>query len=472
MAPAESAGAGGSDDDGAHVAEDGARVAAVAAVAGPADQSDATGARRAGDHSGDIIDAADQNGAADAEDAAAAGPREAAVRRCPDCAAEAADSDLYCEECGTVLDGTTGGDSPSSTTPPGGSVSLASGAGAAPLSGAGSASLGSTVSLDSPAPGRGPALARTGRRCPACDSAAVDDDGYCLGCGLLLGSTRPGDHVEVDLGQLAGVSDRGLVHRDNEDAMSLRLVAWPSPAATAPTAAAAAADRGGPWKAAIAVVCDGVSTVPGSGPAAGHAARAAASGLAKWLAAARPDAPAIPEALHAAAERARLAMPAPAAGEPAPACTFAAAVVTGTDLTVGWLGDSRAYLLGSDGALLRLTADDTLAAEAARAGLIPLEAAESAVGAHTITRWLGPDRREARPRTATVPVTGPGRVVLCTDGLWNYASGVTELAEHVARLPAGASALDVARHLTTVALRAGGRDNITVAVIDIVPGRG
>ncbi|OHV59291.1 hypothetical protein BCD48_41500 [Pseudofrankia sp. BMG5.36] len=316
------------------------------------------------------------------------------------------------------------------------------------------------MSLEAPAPAAGPRFAGPGGLCPACASASVDDDGYCLNCGLRLGSARPGDHLEMDLGRLAGVSDRGLVHRDNEDAMGLRLVAWPDPAT---------AD--GTGTAVVAVVCDGVSTVPGSGPAAATAAQTATATLAEWLTAASPHAPAVPGGLHVATERAQRAMPAAAPGDPAPSCTFAAAVVTGTDVTVGWLGDSRVYLLGSDGGALRLTADDTLAAEAVRAGLIPPEAADTAPGAHTITRWLSPDRGEARPRVAVVPVTGPGRVVVCTDGLWNYASGVTELAAHVAALPPDASALAVARHLTAVALRAGGRDNITVVVIDM-PGRG
>ena len=54
------------------------------------------------------------------------------------------------------------------------------------------------------------------------------------------------DHAEVDLGTAAGVTDRGLRHSRNEDAMAF---------ATAETAA-------GP--VAVAVVCDGVSTSPRS----------------------------------------------------------------------------------------------------------------------------------------------------------------------------------------------------------------
>jgi serine/threonine protein phosphatase PrpC len=150
-----------------------------------------------------------------------------------------------------------------------------------------------------------------------------------------------------------------------------------------------------------------------------------------------------------------------------PSCTFAAAVVAGDSLTVGWLGDSRVYLFGADA--VRLTADDTASAEAARAGLIPEDSAETAPGAHTITRWLGPDGGHAELHVASAPLTDPGRVVVCTDGLWNYASAAVTLAAHVEELPAGASPIEVARHLGEVALLAGGRDNVTVVVVDVAP---
>src|SRR5437763_16871162 len=50
------------------------------------------------------------------------------------------------------------------------------------------------------------------------------------------------DHAEVDLGPAAGVSDRGLRHHRNEDAM------------------AQAAEQAPDGPAVVAVVCDGVSS--------------------------------------------------------------------------------------------------------------------------------------------------------------------------------------------------------------------
>ena len=63
----------------------------------------------------------------------------------------------------------------------------------------------------------------------------------------------------------------------------------------------------------------------------------------------------------------------------------------------------------------------------------------------------------------------PGRLVLCTDGLWNYAPSAQELGRIVEELPAGASAAAVARALTDMANTRGGHDNITVAVVDVDP---
>jgi serine/threonine protein phosphatase PrpC len=101
--------------------------------------------------------------------------------------------------------------------------------------------------------------------------------------------------------------------------------------------------------------------------------------LASWPAAVPPEPPDVAAALRMATIRAQqvvagLAVP-ERGSELAPSCTFAAAVVAGGTLSVGWLGDSRVYLLGPQTAV-RMTADDTVGAEAARAGIISPEEAE------------------------------------------------------------------------------------------------
>ncbi len=57
--------------------------------------------------------------------------------------------------------------------------------------------------------------------------------------------------------------------------------------------------------------------------------------------------------------------------------------------------------------------------------------------AHAITGWLGADAYELEPHTAAFKPDRPGVVVVCTDGLWNYAESADEMAEAV---PADAAA--------------------------------
>ena len=102
--------------------------------------------------------------------------------------------------------------------------------------------------------------------CPSCPSGRISADGYCEECGCRVPSGR--DHEELDLGLLAGVTDRGLRHHRNEDAMALATAETP----------------GGP--AALAVVCDGISTSDRPDEASLAAAQAAIRVL---LSAARSD---------------------------------------------------------------------------------------------------------------------------------------------------------------------------------------
>jgi serine/threonine protein phosphatase PrpC len=84
--------------------------------------------------------------------------------------------------------------------------------------------------------------------------------------------------------------------------------------------------------------------------------------------------------------------------------------------------------------------------------------------AHVITGWLGADMAEVEPHLARFELIGPGVVLVCSDGLWNYrpeAAGLAGLA-----LPAALSdPLGAAASLVKFALDAGGVDNITVVLI-------
>jgi serine/threonine protein phosphatase PrpC len=288
--------------------------------------------------------------------------------------------------------------------------------------------------------------------CPVCSvdpsapQGAVSPEGYCESCGRKVPSGR--DHAELDLGLLAGVTDRGLRHSRNEDAMALATAATP----------------GG--QVAIAVVCDGVSSSPRPDEASLAAAQTAVRVL--LTSARRGDDPA--ESSVAAVHSAHQALTALSSPGQAPSATYVSTVVSGDAVTVCWLGDSRAYWLpaGPDGAAARLTIDDSVAEQLVARGAMAEADAMASPQAHVITGWLGADLTEPEPHLSRFEPVGRGVVLVCSDGLWNYRPDAASLAELA--LPAALSdPLGTAASLVKFALDAGGVDNITVVLIPFPP---
>ncbi|ARQ70634.1 PP2C family serine/threonine-protein phosphatase [Streptomyces marincola] len=286
--------------------------------------------------------------------------------------------------------------------------------------------------------------------CAVCVTGWVDAEGYCVECGRAQPGKR--DHVERALGGVAAVSDLGLRHHRNEDAFTVSATALPD---------------GSP--AVIAVVCDGVSSSSRPDEASAAAAEAAQEYLLDRLPRGADGKQAMREALLAAAEAVNALAAdgsAPEPGRNAPACTIVGAVTTGGTLVIGWVGDSRAYWVPEDegAAPARLTQDDSWAAQMVAAGLLDEAEAMADHRAHAITAWLGADAHEVDPHTRAFEPDRPGVVIVCTDGLWNYA----ETAEQMARVVPGkarSAPLPSAQHLVRHALDSGGHDNVTVAVI-------
>jgi serine/threonine protein phosphatase PrpC len=331
---------------------------------------------------------------------------------CPSCGIAIEATDQYCEGCGRML-------------------SDAGGATAGP------------AALTSPAPCRScGAVVTTGGRCGDCDAPMRDEH----------------DHwVEEPASWVAGVCDRGRRHARNEDAL-----------ATAVDEASGVA---------VAVVCDGVSSAPRSDAAALAAVRAARDVLRAPVGFAEVTdrsqrwrdtvvrAAAVAQDAAAAVATAATTGGATNRGNP-PSCTFIATVVDGPLVVAGGIGDSRAYWLPDGGGGTQLGIDDSLAAEAMALGVGRAEA-ETGPHAHALTRWLGLDSPDPVPSLATIEVAGPGWVLVCTDGLWNYCSEAEELGALVARLAAGVGVVSagVAGALVDWANEQGGHDNIAVVVI-------
>jgi serine/threonine protein phosphatase PrpC len=213
------------------------------------------------------------------------------------------------------------------------------------------------------------------------------------------------------------------------------------------------------------VVCDGVSSSDRPDTASYAAVDAAVPALLDALRG-EPVDPGRALALAAGAAQAAAALAAGTdPGPNPPSSTFVAAVVTTETVTVGWVGDSRAYWLPDSGEPQLLSVDDSFAAEQIAEG-VPRADAENGPQAHAITRWLGVDAPDHTPRTTTAPLTGPGWVLLCSDGLWNYCSAPGDVAEltRTTAQAAGAEPLGLASALVDWAKAQGGRDNITVAL--------
>ena len=141
----------------------------------------------------------------------------------------------------------------------------------------------------------------------------------------------------------------------------------------------------------------------------------------------------------------------------------AALVVDDTKVIVGHVGDSRAYLLRG-GRLSILTRDHTIVDEMVGRGLLSANEAESHPYKNVLSRNLG-SRPDAKVDITEVDLRPGDRLMLCSDGLYGYAS--QESIQYV--LGSGDAPEHVARDLIELALRGGGGDNVTAIVIEAPP---
>jgi serine/threonine protein phosphatase PrpC len=97
-------------------------------------------------------------------------------------------------------------------------------------------------------------------------------------------------------------------------------------------------------------------------------------------------------------------------------------------------------------------------------GLLTADEAYTDRRANALMAWLGADADKIEPHIRTFEPAGPGVIIVCSDGLWNYAPDVDALADKA--LPSALDApLNAARILVRHALEGGGHDNVTVAVV-------
>ena len=138
--------------------------------------------------------------------------------------------------------------------------------------------------------------------------------------------------------------------------------------------------------------------------------------------------------------------------------TFTAALVTGREITIGHVGDSRLYRFRDD-VLERLTHDHSLVEEFVRQGKLTPEEAEVHPQRSIITRALGPE-----PEVEVDTYTHTGRdgdvYLINSDGLTGMINET-----RVAEILRESESLEVAAQaLIDAANENGGKDNITVVL--------
>lgn len=259
------------------------------------------------------------------------------------------------------------------------------------------------------------------------------------------------EHVEHAIcSTFAAVSDIGKRHTTNDDSACIRML-----------------DKNG-VVFYIMAVCDGLSSTVGANAAARAAAETTVQELYDMINTGAPNpANCMVRAVQSAHNAVCQLTIAPVQGKDPPGTTVVAAVAWKGHAVVGWVGDSRAYLFSETDAKL-LTHDHSWINEVVDGGMMSLTEAAQSPNAHVITRCLGPVETINPPEVSVVEVDLPARsrLVLCTDGLWNYVPDPHEFAELMSEAPQSASTTDHARALVNLCNEFGGHDNITLAICD------
>lgn len=145
------------------------------------------------------------------------------------------------------------------------------------------------------------------------------------------------------------------------------------------------------------------------------------------------------------------------------ATTFTAIFLSGDDVLIAHVGDSRGYLL-RDGVLSRQTRDDSYVQLLVDAGLVRAEDAFSHPRRHIVTAtFRGGDDDASRMGVVSAKGRDGDRWLLCSDGVSDYLP--EDLLQGL--LPTGSSA-QAARAIVEQALDAGSLDNVTAVVVDVV----
>ncbi len=148
---------------------------------------------------------------------------------------------------------------------------------------------------------------------------------------------------------------------------------------------------------------------------------------------------------------------------PGSGTTLTAVLILGQQVTIGHVGDSRAYAIHHGGGEI-LTRDHSLVKRLEELGQISSEEAAVHPQRNVLYRALG-QGEVLEPDIFTAPFPQPGYLLLCSDGLWSVVP-----ENDIYNLILGAKDLQNAcQKLVAAANDAGGPDNISVIVVQLLP---
>lgn len=148
---------------------------------------------------------------------------------------------------------------------------------------------------------------------------------------------------------------------------------------------------------------------------------------------------------------------------PGSGTTLTAALVLGQQMTIGHVGDSRAYAIRTDGRTDVITRDHSLVKRLEELGQISSDEAVGHPQRNVLYRALG-QGDVLEPDIFTAPFPQSGYLLLCSDGLWSVLTD-----EKLSKIIKNGSSLHSScQDLVAAANDAGGPDNITAILVQLI----
>ena len=145
--------------------------------------------------------------------------------------------------------------------------------------------------------------------------------------------------------------------------------------------------------------------------------------------------------------------------------TLTALAITGREVVIAHIGDTRAYRIRGD-SCVQLTSDHSRVGEMLRMKLLTAEQATRHPARSQLTRSLGSDLLVQIDLVRQRIESGDAFVV-CSDGLWDEV-GNRDISQTVAELGAeGCGAHAIAKQLVDTAIGRGSGDNVTAMVVQL-----